>query len=60
MIVNQPKKDSTVCAFNSAVKCTRQERPCAACGWNPNVAKARLDRHCTIHGVTVPEPKQEN
>lgn len=60
MKVNQPNKGSTICAFNSAVTCNRKERPCAACGWNPNVAKARLERHCVVHGVTVPKPKKEN
>ena len=60
MKVNPPKKDSTICAFNDAVTCTRKERPCAGCGWNPNVAKARLNRYCITHKVEVPEPKKEN
>lgn len=32
------------CPHNSEVVCTVKEKPCALCGWNPLVAKARLER----------------
>lgn len=41
---NPPKKNKFPCPNNEAVECWYKERPCATCGWNPEVAKARLDK----------------
>lgn len=32
------------CPHNDAVACRYKERPCATCGWNPEVEKARLEK----------------
>ena len=41
----------TTCPYNAAVECgpidwrgRLAERDCSRCGWNPKVAKARLDK----------------
>ena len=36
------------CPHNKEVACRYKERPCATCGWNPEVAKARLDKILSI------------
>lgn len=39
------------CPHNSEVACRYKEKPCATCGWNPTVAKARLERITqALHG----------
>ena len=38
------KKDIFQCPHNDAVACWYKERPCATCGWNPEVEKARLNK----------------
>lgn len=39
-----PKEEVTTCPHNDAVLCKYKEKPCATCGWNPEVEKARLDK----------------
>ena len=39
-----PKKNKFPCPHNDGVECWYKERPCATCGWNPQVSKARLDK----------------
>lgn len=50
MITNQ---DKNACIFNDAVTCFTNDRYgkalprcCETCGWNPKVAKERLDKIC--------------
>lgn len=38
------KEPIPTCPHNDAVACRYKERPCATCGWNPEVEKARLDK----------------
>lgn len=38
------KEPIPTCPHNDAVACRYKERPCATCGWNPDVEKARLDK----------------
>lgn len=45
-----------LCIHNGWVACWEQEKPCstcAACGWNPTVAQARLERYCAEHGIQL-------
>lgn len=35
--------DTGTCPYNDAVECS--SRKCSKCGWNPEVAKARLEAH---------------
>ena len=32
------------CPNNDGVVCWYKERPCATCGWNPEVSKTRLEK----------------
>lgn len=47
------------CPHNPAVGCYPHQKHCESCGWNPDVAKARLEAFCKKHGITLPEPKTE-
>lgn len=50
------------CPYNEACSCDPKKRRCNRCGWNPNVAKARLEKTCHNRGVQVPqiqEPEKE-
>ena len=39
------RNDSLTCKFNEGVVCSNQSgQTCAFCGWNPEVAKARLNK----------------
>lgn len=38
------KKILFPCPHNTEVACWYKEKPCATCGWNPEVEKARLDK----------------
>lgn len=51
-------EDIFACPNNSAVSCHPSARNCAACGWNPDVAKARLEKICRKLGIQVPEIKK--
>lgn len=42
------------CPHNSEVVCRYKEKPCATCGWNPAVAKARLNKILTRTGSKTP------
>ena len=44
IISNRP-----TCTHNNEVICELKEKPCATCGWNPEVAKARLERITNAH-----------
>lgn len=37
-------KAACPCPHNEAVFCKYKEKPCATCGWNPEVEKKRLDK----------------
>ena len=47
------------CKYNDGVTCEPLKRPCSTCGWNPAVAKARLEKFCKKNGIPVPELKKE-
>lgn len=32
------------CSFNKEVLCRPNKRHCSTCGWNPEVAKSRLEK----------------
>lgn len=43
--VQKFKKDVMDCKYNEGCRCNRYQRAmCHRCGWNPRVAKARMDR----------------
>ena len=49
------------CKYNEGVVCSPTNRTCGTCGWNPDVAKARLEEFCKKLGIAAPviKPKQE-
>lgn len=46
------------CPYNEECSCDPTRRFCERCGWNPAVAKSRLERICRKLGVQVPEIKK--
>lgn len=48
------------CPHNDAVGCFPSQRNCNRCGWNPDVAKERLEKFCKKHGVTMPKPEPKS
>ena len=38
------------CEYNTGVACDPKTKDCSKCGWNPAVAKARLDKFCHAQG----------
>ena len=63
--INSEETESTYfrysCTYNEGVVCHPTVRPCETCGWNPEVARARLEEFCKEMGIAVPviEPKKE-
>lgn len=51
--------DAPTCPHNEGVVCWPSERICETCGWDPNVAEARLEKFCRIHHIPVPHHEQE-
>lgn len=51
------KKAVPTCPHNDAVICNYKEKPCALCGWNPLVAKARIEKITKKH-TTSKIPKK--
>lgn len=43
------------CPNNGGVACNPKTRDCKKCGWNPEVAKARLAKIIKNQGVTLPK-----
>ena len=43
------ERGSYVCPYNGECRCIRLE--CKSCGWNPEVAKARMDKFMTKMGT---------
>lgn len=41
------KPNKNQCINNEMVRCTPDERICHACGWNPVVAKKRVEKKLT-------------
>ena len=39
-----PKNNKFPCPNNDGVVCWYKERPCATCGWNPEVEKNRMKK----------------
>lgn len=59
-------KDNNACPYNTAVICGPRDwqnktvkRECNACSWNPDVAKARLEKFCRKHHIINPQKKEE-
>ena len=50
--------DAPSCPLNEAVICWPSKRCCDICGWNPVVAKARLEETCNRLGIELPEEFQ--
>ena len=40
------------------VFCRPDQRHCDRCGWNPQVAQARLEKFCKEHGISLPLPQR--
>ena len=56
---DKKKAEAPKCQYNIGVECRLRERPCESCGWNPAVAKERLDRFYTDHGIVAPDKKED-
>lgn len=41
------------CYFEQNVECSRNNRKCAKCGWNPVVAKARITKRFTPGQIAI-------
>ena len=49
------------CPHNEAIDCDKyKQRPCNNCGWNPDVARERLEKYCKELGIAIPKKKEEN
>lgn len=46
------------CPYNEECSCDPARRCCERCGWNPAVAKVRLERICRKLGIEVPQPQE--
>lgn len=40
--------------MNETIECLPKGRNCATCGWNPEVAKERLEKFCAERGIKLP------
>ena len=47
------------CKYNEGVGCGPFNHKCEKCGWNPEVAKARLEKFCKKRGIVPPLPPNE-
>lgn len=54
------KPEPPTCPYNDGVTCDPAERNCACCGFDPDVAKARLTKICRKLGIPVPDQKKED
>lgn len=55
---NETKRaDFPACRYNPGVVCFPGERKCSGCGWNPDVAKARLNRFCSTQKIQITQEK---
>ena len=45
--------------MNEAVVCLPEERHCTACGWNPEVAKDRLEKFCAERDIKLPGSEED-
>ena len=45
------KKKLPKCQYNNGVGCARNDRKCATCGWNPEVAKIRKEKIYAKRGL---------
>lgn len=52
-------KEPPTCPQNDWVVCYPWECQCETCGWNPKVAKERLEKICKERDCLVPEPQKE-
>lgn len=50
---------TTTCPHNEGVPCSIIGRHCEKCGWNPEVAEARLEKFCNENGIPYPLPQRE-
>ena len=46
------------CPYNKEVVCEVKVKPCALCGWNPLVAKVRLERIVNARAASKTDKKQ--
>ena len=46
------------CIVNEGVSCHPYNRNCDTCGWNPRVARERLEKFCREHGIEIPGRKE--
>ena len=51
------KIDPPECRYNPGVVCLPGERDCDGCGWDPDVAKARLNLFCSANRTQIPHEK---
>lgn len=47
------------CLFNNAIRCSPDQKNCEACGWNPKVSEARLQKFCEKTGTLLPKPQKK-
>ena len=47
------------CPINESLQCPPKNRNCETCGWNPKVAKARLEKICKEMGISLPVIQKE-
>ena len=47
------------CPKNEGVICTTMNPHCERCGWDPEVAQARLEKFCKKHGIAYPLPERQ-
>lgn len=53
------KPEPPTCPHNDHVVCYPTERHCSTCGFDPAVAKARLEEIRRKLGIPVPDQKEE-
>ena len=53
-----PAKPRHVCRHTDGVVCWPGARKCDKCGFDPDVARRRLEKYCEKHGIDLPKGKE--
>lgn len=54
---NRKNPEPPTCPNHKNVVCDPNNRFCDRCGWNDEVARARLEKFCNQHGISIPAPR---
>ena len=52
-------QEKVSCPYNEGIGCMPHEMRCSTCGWNPKVAKERLDKLYEEKNIERAQPEKE-